>query len=110
MDSNLKPYPGSSEWQAPEDFGWLPLKLPTKLNVDSTKLVLEFSQALALKLLNAQEKYGYTDNWKRPDWMDECRQELRNHIEKGDPLDVAAYSAFLWYHESLTNVKQPEDV
>ncbi|AOJ31391.1 hypothetical protein WJ16_07640 [Burkholderia metallica] len=61
-----------------------------------------FAHALGNKLLSAQRKYGYSDNWMRDDWADECRAELMRHIQKGDPRDVAAYCAFLWHHNEST--------
>ncbi|KGX96474.1 hypothetical protein Y023_5062 [Burkholderia pseudomallei A79D] len=61
-----------------------------------------FTRALANKLLAAQRKYGYSDNWMRDGWADECRAELMRHIQKGDPRDVAAYCAFLWHHNEST--------
>lgn len=61
-------------------------------------LVTRFSQALADKLHKAEQKYGYSDNWLSPEWEGECRQKLLEHIAKGDPLDVAAYCAFMWHH------------
>lgn len=65
-------------------------------------LVRRFSAALLEKLAAAERKYGYTDGWTRGDWMDECRAHLRQHIDKGDPRDVAAYCAFLWHHNEST--------
>ena len=35
-------------------------------------LVRRFSDALAAKLAAAEKKYGYSDGWLSPDWMDEC--------------------------------------
>jgi hypothetical protein len=66
-------------------------------------LVWNFALALANKLHDAEVKYGYSDGWRSRDWMDECRAKLREHIEKGDPRDVAAYCAFLWNHGERTN-------
>lgn len=66
-------------------------------------LLQDFVLALDKKLSEAEKKYGYTDGWAKPDWMDECRTKLREHVEKGDPLDVAAYCAFLWWHGERTN-------
>jgi len=60
-------------------------------------LVARFSEALLAKLRDAQQKYGY-DGWVRDDWADELRLHLRQHVEKGDPRDVAAYCAFAWHH------------
>jgi hypothetical protein len=66
-------------------------------------LVKRFSAALVEKLAAAEKKYGYSDEWMRDDWIDECRDHLRRHVEKGDPRDVAAYCAFLWHHGARTS-------
>ncbi|WP_261534459.1 hypothetical protein [Burkholderia multivorans] len=76
--------------------------IPAELHPDTAKLVRRFARALANKLLAAQRKYGYSDNWMRDGWADECRAELMRHIHKGDPRDVAAYCAFLWHHNEST--------
>ncbi|CAJ5577690.1 putative bacteriophage protein [Burkholderia pseudomallei] len=76
--------------------------IPAELHHDTAKLVRRFARALANKLLAAQRKYGYSDNWMRDGWADECRAELMRHIQKGDPRDVAAYCAFLWHHNEST--------
>ncbi|KVD80771.1 hypothetical protein WS62_25970 [Burkholderia sp. ABCPW 14] len=76
--------------------------IPAELHQDTAKLVRRFARALANKLLVAQRKYGYSDNWMRDGWADECRAELMRHIQKGDPRDVAAYCAFLWHHNEST--------
>jgi len=72
------------------------------LNPHTKNLVVRFARAMAKKLLAAEVKYGYTDGWRTEDWMDECRAQLRKHIDKGDPVDVANYCAFLWYHKEST--------
>ncbi|VWB76885.1 gp38 [Burkholderia lata] len=82
--------------------------IPADLHHDTAKLVRRFARALANKLLSAQRKYGYSDNWMRDDWADECRAELMRHIRKGDPRDVAAYCAFLWHHNESTAPAQAE--
>lgn len=74
------------------------------LNPATAKLVADFAYALALKLRKAQDKYGYSDGWAEPDWMHECREALVNHVAKGDPLDVAAYCAFLHFHGQPTRL------
>lgn len=76
--------------------------IPAELHPDTAKLVRRFTRALANKLLAAQRKYGYSDNWMRDGWADECRGELMRHVHKGDPRDVAAYCAFLWHHNEST--------
>jgi NTP pyrophosphatase (non-canonical NTP hydrolase) len=68
------------------------------LHPDSRQLLRDFFAALADKLVRNQSKYGYTNEWKTRDWEHECRQELTEHIGKGDPKDVAIYAAFMWHH------------
>jgi hypothetical protein len=104
----VKPFPGKGFESAPEDRGWIPLTVPTQLNVNTVKLVRDFSEALMQKLLKAQTKYGHQDGWMDGGWMDKCRADMMDHIEKGDPLDVAAYTAFLWFHGEST-VKRNEE-
>jgi hypothetical protein len=72
------------------------------LHPQTAALVDSFASALKEKLLKAQIKYGYSDNWRTDDWEAKCRQKLMQHIAKGDPLDVAAYAAFLWARGWLT--------
>lgn len=69
-----------------------------QLHPATADLVNRFATALAAKLLRSQQKYGYTDGWSSTDWEHECRMQMMDHIPKGDPLDVAAYCAFLWHH------------
>ncbi len=72
------------------------------MNERTAQLVLRFSDALRNKLAAAEKKYGYSDGWASDIWMDECRAKLMEHIAKGDPIDVAAYCAFLWHHNEST--------
>lgn len=72
------------------------------LHPNTADLVKRFAQALAEKLAAAELKYGYSDGWRSPDWMGECRAKLLEHVAKGDPRDVAAYCAFLWHHNAST--------
>lgn len=79
------------------------LAMPAGLHPDTQDLVTRFATALAVKLHAAELKHGYSDGWKEPHWMDECRQKLIDHLAKGDPRDVAAYCAFLWHHCQSTS-------
>ncbi len=79
------------------------IDVPNSLNSNTATLVRDFASALAMKLREAEMKYGYGDGWKNQDWMDQCRADLMAHIAKGDPLDVAAYCAFLWHHGEKTS-------
>lgn len=77
--------------------------IETQLHPDTKDLVACFSIALERSLYEAQKKYGYTNGWADTDWLDKCRADLSEHVKKGDPLDVAAYCAFLWYHGESTS-------
>jgi hypothetical protein len=76
--------------------------VPSELSPETAELMIGFVTAMLLKLLKSERKYGYSTNWMRTGWMEECRSELRKHVLKGDPLDVAAYCAFLWFHGAST--------
>lgn len=71
---------------------------PADLHPATARLVRDFSQALAAKLHRAEKKYGYSNGWADPNWKAECQLHLLQHVAKGDPLDVAAYCAFMWKH------------
>lgn len=75
-------------------------------------LVGRFSAALYEKLKASEEKYGWKNGWLRDDWSEALRSEIRRHVQKGDPRDVAAYCAFAWHHGwSLANAgAQPGEV
>lgn len=98
--------PAPSTGEQPEDSRWWnPLVWLTNdapLHPLTANLVVRFARALATKLADAEKKYGYSDGWKDPHWMDECRAHLLEHVAKGDPRDVAAYCAFLWHHGEST--------
>lgn len=76
--------------------------VPSELHRDTVNLVWRFSSAMAEKLRKSELKYGYSNKWNDMDWDDECRRQLHRHIEKGDPLDVANYCAFLWHLKAPT--------
>jgi len=80
------------------------LSLPHDLHPSTATLVHAFAEAMGKKLAAAQRKYGYTDGWRRDDWEPECIAALLEHVEKGDPRDVAAYCAFLWRHGWATSL------
>lgn len=72
--------------------------VPEGLHPDTAKLVVDFATALAEKLHKAELKYSYDADWKRDGWPSQCQSHFHQHIAKGDPRDVAAYCAFMWYH------------
>lgn len=80
--------------------------VPVGLDPNTKKLVVDFCAALAEKLYNAEVKYGRQTDWMKDDWYAACRQSLWEHIAKGDPRDVAAYCAFMWYHGWKTEAAQ----
>lgn len=62
-------------------------------------MLRRFMAALLNKAQAAGEKYGYRDNWLHDDWEEDLRRDIRAHVEKGDPVDVALYAAFAWARE-----------
>lgn len=70
-------------------------------------LVLRFTNALAAKLRKSEIKYGYSDGWADPNWHRGCVRDLARHVEKGDPLDVAAFAAFCFHHGWSTTPSSP---
>lgn len=89
--------------EAQHKASWLP-----DLHPDTNALVDRFAKAMKEKLLKAQQKYNYGAHWATTDWEDECRDNLKQHIGKGDPLDVANYCAFMWHHGWPTVEPKPE--
>lgn len=86
-----------------------PVAFPKELHPETRKLVINTAHALAVKLNKAQEKRPNAPiGWKLHPWRDECRALLLAHIEKGDPLDVMAYAAFMHYHGWSTAKPAPE--
>lgn len=81
----------------------LSFTVPVELHPQSKNLVQGFAYALAEKLRAAELKYGYGDAWRTDDWAAECQREIRHHMEKGDPRDVAIYAAFMWARGWSTN-------
>lgn len=105
------------EWPAPKDSEpRLHIKeqpapvVPAELHPDTQKLVTEFCTALAEKLYKAQLKYGYDADWKQDGWHTQCLAHFHQHIAKGDPRDVAAYCAFMWYHGWKSGPVVPEEI
>ena len=76
--------------------------MPSDLHRDTVNLVWQFSSVMANKLRKSEINYGYSNKWKDKGWADECRSQLQCHIDKGDPVDVANYCAFLWYLKEPT--------
>jgi hypothetical protein len=62
------------------------------------QMVHDFTKALKEKLHKAEAKYQHGEAWRNGDWKESCIRQLHEHIVKVDPLDVAAYCAFAWYH------------
>jgi hypothetical protein len=83
----------------------LTMKVPTKLHPQTADLVARFAEALAEKLHQAEKKYGYDTGWADDDWRLKCATQLMQHVQKGDPRDVAAYCAFMWHHGWRTSLQ-----
>lgn len=76
--------------------------IPIELHPATADLVASFAVALAAKLRKAEIKHGYSDHWRDSRNVPGMRKDMYEHLIKGDPLDVAAYCAFLWHHKAST--------
>lgn len=65
-----------------------------------------FADRLKQKLWRAEDKYDWNGHWKRDSWNIELNENLAEHIEKGDPLDVAAYCMFAVFHNWRVGPRQ----
>lgn len=81
--------------------------VPEHLHPDTKRLVQSFAEHLALKLRDAEIKYGHRDGWLRHDWEHECRKQFAEHMAKGDPRDVAIYCAFMWARSTALVTEPP---
>lgn len=83
--------------------------IPDGLHPDTRELVLDFAGKMAKKLHKAQIKYGFDNGWRHPNWdtakgndqfsdPTQCLIAFSHHIDKGDPVDVANYCAFMDWH------------
>ncbi len=73
----------------------LTVNVPVALHAESKQLIERVGEAMARKLRASEVKYGWRDDWARDEWEAECRRQLLIHIDKGDPVDVAIYAAFM---------------
>jgi len=83
------------------------ISIPKGLHPSTVELVESFATALAEKLHRSEIKYGWSDGWKDADWQEKCLADFNHHIDKGDPRDVAAYCAFMWFHGWQTRHTTP---
>lgn len=70
-------------------------------------LAYSFAAALAAKLMASEAKYNWNNGWMHMD-RESLLKRFHEHIAKGDPIDVAAYCAFAWYH-AWPLEKEPND-
>lgn len=78
------------------DFKSVKIAIPRDLHPATASLVCDFAEALAQKLRADEIKHGFTNEWAKDLWEDQCRNDLFRHLLKGDPREVAAYCAFMW--------------
>ena len=77
------------------------IDLPDTLHPRAASLVRRFAEAMGKKLDKSQRKYGYTDDWTESSLIG-LQDALIEHVEKGDPIDVANFCAFLWHRKART--------
>jgi hypothetical protein len=73
------------------------LFFPDRLHSDSENLLKTVFEELRLKMISNQKKHGWSNEWLTDNWEDECLSQLRKHVDKGDPRDVAIYAMFMIY-------------
>lgn len=78
--------------------------IPEGLHPATTGLILLFASRMAEKLSKVQDEKGKVVGWTDTDWKKECQTKLLQAVEKGDPVDVANYCAFMFYHGWSTNL------
>jgi len=75
------------------------------IDTDATKLSNnweDFSKIVHIKLL--KHYHGGRTGWDNPSWTSEDIQKvLYEHIDKGDPIDIAALAMFWWYKKGSGN-------
>jgi len=97
----------STQKMGVEGDGWADDLNSEELHPDSVRLLEITFEELRLKMIKSQKKYGYTNGWLTSNWEDECREQLIQHLYKGDPLDVAIYALFMIYRGWSTNPTNP---
>jgi hypothetical protein len=61
--------------------------------------IRHFSHDVYNKAMLARDKYGFHPlGWATPDWQEELQKGIAEHLQKGDPRDVAVYAMFAWFH------------
>jgi hypothetical protein len=60
-----------------------------------------FAQVLFDKMVEAERKHGWKGAWKTVP-TEKLQADMVEHIQKGDPRDVAGYCMFLWFREART--------
>lgn len=87
--------------------GVVPLTIcaPDNLSEGVQKQMQSFATALASKMFMAEVKFraehGHdfdVDEWREAHWKDQCLAGFKEHLAKGDPIDIAAYCLFMHYH------------
>lgn len=82
---------------------------PTKLSNDTVALLNVFRNDFERKMIQSQVKYGYADTYLKDGIVPYLQTSLREHMVKGDPLDVAILCFMLWVHSAPTLAgKNPE--
>lgn len=74
------------------------------LEAELRQLCNKFADKMYAKMIKSEEKYNFNGRWKWDYQIPKMQQALAEHVNKGDPIDVANFCAFLDYHGASTNV------
>jgi hypothetical protein len=86
--------------------GFFPSDGEADLFFDLYKLCSVFAAVMFKKLIRKEMDRKADgkdpDAWKDPANIQDLQISLDVHVDKGDPIDVACFAAFLWYHKAQT--------
>ena len=72
------------------------------LHIACTQFAARMESKLVNKLLQGRS------GWNDPDWpIESIKQQMIEHIEKGDFVDVANFAMFAW-HQQLEHVRESD--
>jgi hypothetical protein len=77
-------------------------------NIRLLALVFRFSAAMFAKLRASERKHGWNGGWRTSLTKEANCRALREHLEKGDPRDVAIFASFAWYHGWSTSTSNSQ--
>lgn len=79
-------------------------EMSERANITDDEAILDFSDAMARKMAFCAAKGR--SGWQECS-IDELWAMLREHVEKGDPVDVGNFAMMIWNNQQATRISQP---